>query len=124
MSRAKHTPAPPMTDTQVRDYWRGRVIDTALRHASTLEWLEPMERDIRKLAPHIQNATLGRCHELLDKLCSRDREGCSRVRLEQDMNAELWNFMKQLAPSKRFPAHAQNDLGFTAELFQPHSEMP
>jgi hypothetical protein len=123
--RAKHTPAPPQKPDQVRTYWRSLVLDTAMRHASLLEFLPPGERDIRKPSPPPSpEQTIGKCRELLDRCCAAEATGEGRARIEQRMGSELWNFMKMLAPSTRFPAHARNDIGFTAEMFQPLEDTP
>lgn len=116
-SRRKHMPSPPQTPTQIRDYWRSLILSTAARDASLLEWLAPLEMDLRKLAPAIYEPTVRKCAQLLDHCCQAEASGESRWRIEPRMSAELWNFMRLLAPSTRHPV-----ANSTADLFQPHED--
>jgi|GEM_PF-2161292 len=117
-----HAPAPPQTTSEVRAYWRSLIVSTTCIHASLLEWLPQRETDLRKLPLQVFEPTRGKCAQLLDRCCQAEALGQGRRRIEQRMNAELWNFMKQLAPSRLFPAHAQPGVLRTADLFDSHDD--
>ena len=115
--RSKHTPAPPATPTQIRNYWRSLILSTAMSDASLLGFVAPREMDVRKLAPAMYDQVVRKCAELLDRCGHAEASGEGRRRIEARMTAELWNFMRLLAPSKRYPV-----TNSTADLFQPHED--
>ncbi len=118
MTRAKHTPSPPATATEIRNYWRSLILATAAADTALLEWLPPRESDLRKVdPPALYEPIVRKCAELLNRCCQAEGSGEGRRRIEARMTAELWNFLRRLAPSKRCPV-AQS----TADLFQPHED--
>lgn len=121
MSRTK-TAAPPPSVDEIRNYWRSLIVSTSTNFAGLLEWIPPTETDLRKIPAHAYPHAIGKCRELLDKACLAESRGESRACIQQRMNAELWNFLKMLAPSPRFPAVARNDIGMTSEMFSPHED--
>lgn len=108
---AKHT----------RDYWRTTILSQAALNCSLLGWLEPKESDLRKLPSKRQDELLGKCRELLERCCAAQQANEAQYRILRRMNAELWNFMTQLAPSKVLET-ARANAGETADLFPPHED--
>lgn len=118
MTRAKYSIPPPATPTQIRDYWRSLILTTACSDCALLEWLEPRETDLRKLNPSsLYEPVVRKCAALLNNCCTAEASGESRQRITARMTAELWNFLRLLAPSKRCPV-----ANSTADLFQPHED--
>ena len=105
-----------------RDYWRSTILAQALKNATLLGWLPPMEQDLGKLGAELYQRVLGKSRELLDRCCEATVAGQPQHRVSSRMCAELWNFMKLAAPSEAYESAASRISGETAELFPPHED--
>lgn len=104
-----NTERTPISDHELRTYWRGRILDTCMRLAGLLEYVTWGEKNIRKLPAHMQPVVLAKCHELLGDCCRKERDRGHRYpEIEQDMNAELWRTLKSFKSATH--GTAQGDL--------------
>lgn len=114
MTRRATTPqtsAP--VDSEVRNYWRSRIVSTCLLYAGLLEIIPWDETDIRKLPPQVYDVTLHKCQELLDWACRKERDIGRRIpSIEHQVAADLWNLLKPYKPGSRNSPRA----GETAQL--------
>jgi hypothetical protein len=113
----KRVSPPPVAPLQasakeIRDYWRSRIVHTIQMQASAYQLLEPCERDIRKLPPHVFELVIHQAEQLLDWACQTEPASGRTRAMEQHVNDELAKAIKQFRPAPPGLKGAQAQLQF------------
>ena len=85
--------------TEIRDYWRGRIVNNILVHSSAFGLLPPFERDFRKLPPHVYELVVRKSQELLDWACGYEPLNGRTQSMEHHVRRELSDLIKQYQPT-------------------------